>query len=119
MIEELDVVTLQDEDGAEHRFNVIDIVEVDGRRYAVLLPEDEEDAAAVVFRMESDDKMIPIEDDEELGRVMAALEETEGYSEIILEEGEEDEDDLGVLEGLGDGFENNGDNSDAEDEDDS
>ncbi len=119
MIEELDVVTLQDEDGAEHRFNVVDIVEVERRRYAILLPEDEEDAAAVVFRMESDDRMIPIEDDEELGRVMAALEETEGYSEIIIEEGEEDEEDMGLLDDLGDAFEANGDNSDAEDEDDS
>ena len=118
MVEESDVITLQDEDGLEHRFNLVDIVEVGRKRYAVLLPEDEEDAAAVIFRMESEDRLVPIEDDEELSRVMAALEETEGYGEIILEEGEEDAEELGVLDELGGEFEANGDNSDDENEED-
>ncbi len=118
MVEESDVITLQDEDGLEHRFNLVDIVEVDRRRYAVLLPEDEEDAAAVIFRMESEDKLVPIEDDEELGRVMAALEQTQGYGEIILEEGDEDAEDLELLDELGGGVETNGDKGDDEDEED-
>jgi uncharacterized protein YrzB (UPF0473 family) len=101
VVEESDVITLQDEAGTEHRFNLVDIIEVNRKRYAVLLPEDEEDAAAVIFRMESEDRLVPIEDDEELGRVMTALEETEGYGEIILEEGGEDREDLQSLEEMG------------------
>lgn len=104
----MDVITLQDEDGAEHRFNIVDIVEVERRRYAVLLPEDEEDAAAVIFRMESDDRLVPIEDDEELTRVMAALEETASYSEIVLEGEDESGDDLGALDDLADDYEDDG-----------
>lgn len=104
MPEDQDVVILQDEDGTEHRFNLVETVEVDRRRYAVLLPEDEEDAAAVIFRMESEDHLVPIEDDQELSRVMAALEETAGYSEVVLEDDEDevddDDEDLAPLEEL-------------------
>jgi uncharacterized protein YrzB (UPF0473 family) len=115
VVEEMDVITLQDEDGAEHRFNIVDIVEVERRRYAVLLPEDEEDAAAVIFRMESDDRLVPIEDDEELTRVMAALEETAGYSEIVLEGEDEGGEDLGVLEDLAEEYEENGEDDEEDD----
>ncbi len=115
MVDEMDVITLQDEDGLEHRFNIVDIVEVERRRYAVLLPEDEEDAAAVIFRMESDDHLVPIEDDEELTRVMAALEETSGYGEIVLEGDDEGAEDLGLLEETDDDYD---DDDDADDEED-
>ncbi len=118
MVEESDLITLQDEDGLEHRFNIVDIVEVDRRRYAVLLPEDEEDAAAVIFRMESDDRLVPIEDDDELSRVMSALEESAGYSEIILEDEEEGSAELDVLDDLGGEFEANGENADDDEEED-
>lgn len=115
MVEESDLVTLTDEDGQEHRFNIVDIVEVEHRRYAVLLPEDEEDAAAVIFRMESDDRLVPIGDDEELSHVMRALEETSGYSEIVLEGDDENADDLEMLDDLDDVL--NGDEDDGEGED--
>jgi uncharacterized protein YrzB (UPF0473 family) len=114
--DESEVITLQDEDGLEHRFNIVDIVEVDRRRYAVLLPEDEEDAAAVIFRMESEDRLVPIDDDDELSRVMAALEENSGYGEIILEDEEESGSDLDAMEDLGEEFDANGDSTDDEDE---
>ncbi len=118
MVEESDLITLQDEDGLEHRFNIVDIVEVERRRYAVLLPEDEEDAAAVIFRMESEDRLVPIEDDDELSRVMSALEESAGYSEIILEDEEEGGADLDALDDLGAEFEANGENADDDEEED-
>ncbi len=118
MVEEPDVITLQDEDGLEHRFNLVDIIEVDRQKYAVLLPEDEEDAAAVIFRMESEDRLVPIEDDDELGRVMVALEETAGYGEIILERGGEDREDLELLDELGGEVEANGEGDDEEDKED-
>jgi uncharacterized protein YrzB (UPF0473 family) len=113
----MDVITLQDEDGLEHRFNIVDIVEVERRRYAVLLPEDEEDAAAVIFRMENDDRLVPIEDDDELSRVMAALEETSGYGEVVLEGEEESADDMDALDDV-DGDLNGDEDSDDEDEED-
>jgi uncharacterized protein YrzB (UPF0473 family) len=112
--DEMDVITLTDEDGLEHRFNIVDIVEVERKRYAVLLPEDEEDAAAVIFRMETDDRMVPIEDDDELTRVMAALEETSGYGEIVLEGDDEHADDLEAVDEIGADL----DVEDDEDEDD-
>jgi uncharacterized protein YrzB (UPF0473 family) len=115
VVEESDVITLQDEDGVEHRFNLVDIIEVERQRYAVLLPEDEEDAAAVIFRMESEDRLVPIEDDDELGRVMAALEETEGYGEIVLEEGGDDREEAEVLDELGE-VEPDGEGGDEEEE---
>ncbi len=116
MVEESDVITLQDEDGVEHRFNLVDVIEVDRRKYAVLLPEDEEDAAAVIFRMESEDRLVPIEDDDELGRVMAALEQTEGYGEIVLEEGEEDREELDMLDEIGGDVEPDGEGGDEDEE---
>lgn len=118
MVEESDVITLQDEEGLEHRFNIVDIVEVDRHKYAVLLPDDEEDAAAVIFRVERDDHLIPIEDEEELSRVMAALEETAGYGAIILEEGGEDADDLEALNDLAGESGANGEELSAGDDDD-
>ena len=33
-----DIVTLVDEDGKEHEFTVVDIIEVDEKEYALLMP---------------------------------------------------------------------------------
>jgi uncharacterized protein YrzB (UPF0473 family) len=70
-----DVVTLLDEDGVEHEFSVVDVLEVDQRRYAVLQPVvgGEESETAVIFRME-DDTLVTIEDDAEFERVRQAFE---------------------------------------------
>jgi C1A family cysteine protease len=66
--------------------------------------------------MESEDRLVPIEDDEELGRVMAALEATESYGEVILDEGQEDRDEMGVLDELGEEYEGNGDRGEDDNE---
>ena len=70
-----DVVKLLDEDGVEHEFSVVDVLEVDQRRYAVLQPVvgGEESETAVIFRME-DDTLVTIEDDAEFERVRQAFE---------------------------------------------
>lgn len=70
-----DVVKLLDEDGVEHEFSVVDVLEVDQRRYAVLQPVvgGEEAETAVIFRME-DDTLVTIEDDAEFERVRQAFE---------------------------------------------
>ncbi|MGE5575725.1 MAG: DUF1292 domain-containing protein [Syntrophothermus sp.] len=91
MTEEWEEITLVDEDGIEHHFVVLDVVEVSGNRYAVLLPEeekDEDEASAVIFRIETDaegeDVLVDIEDDDEFDRVVKVLDE--------MAEAEEDDD---------------------------
>ena len=73
-----DLITLLDEDGVEHEFSLVQILEVDQRRYAVLQPvvSGEESETAVIFRME-DDTLITIEDDAEFERVRQAFEAAE------------------------------------------
>ena len=64
-------VTLVDEEGHEHRFNLLNIVEMDGVKYAVMVPEvqpSEEEEEAVIFRLETDEAgeevLVDIEDDD-------------------------------------------------------
>lgn len=73
-----DLITLLDEDGVEHEFSLVQVLEVDQRRYAVLQPvvSGEESETAVIFRME-DDTLITIEDDAEFERVRQAFEAAE------------------------------------------
>ncbi len=86
-----DVITLLDEDGAEHEFSIVDVLEVGEKRYAVLQPlGGEADSDAVIFRMEGD-TLITIEDDAEFERVRQAFEapldeSPEDVSEISAEE---------------------------------
>jgi uncharacterized protein YrzB (UPF0473 family) len=77
-----DVITLLDEEGLEHEFNIVDVLEVSDQRYAVLQPvgagDDVDDDTAVIFRMEGD-TLVTIDDDAEFDRVRRAFEaETEG-----------------------------------------
>jgi uncharacterized protein YrzB (UPF0473 family) len=73
-----DLITLLDEDGVEHEFSLVQVLEVDQRRYAVLQPvvSGEDSDTAVIFRME-DDTLITIEDDAEFERVRQAFEAAE------------------------------------------
>lgn len=76
MGEDEDVIQLLDEDGVEHEFSVVDVLEVDDRRYAILQPlSGEESDTAVILRME-DDTLVTIEDDAEFERVRQAFEAT-------------------------------------------
>lgn len=72
-----DVVTLVDEEGKHHDFQVVDIIEVDGKEYALLLPaesEDPEEDEVLVLRFE-EDRFEMIEDEAEFQRVVKVLEE--------------------------------------------
>lgn len=80
--QETNWITLVDEDGHEHRFNLLNVLEVDGLKYAVMLPEvpeEEEDEEAVIFRIDTDeageDVLVDIEDDEEFAKVCEVLED--------------------------------------------
>ena len=74
-------ITLVDEEGHEHRFNLLNVLEVDGLKYAVMVPEvsqgDEEEA--VVFRIDTDEAgeeiLVDIEDDDEFAKVCEVLED--------------------------------------------
>ncbi|WP_418792294.1 DUF1292 domain-containing protein [Phosphitispora sp. TUW77] len=77
MTEETEVLMLTDEEGNEHEFSVIDIIEIDGSEYAILLPveegDNEEDGEAIILRIDKDDEgneiLVDIEDDEEWEKV--------------------------------------------------
>jgi len=49
---------------------------------------------------------------------MAALEATESYGEVVLDEGQEDRDEMGVLDELGEEIEGNGDRGEDDNEED-
>lgn len=85
---QLDVITVSDEQGHQHEFTVLEYVEVEDRRYVVVVPTDApEDEAAVVLRVEGD-TLVSVDDDEEFEQVVAAL---EGSADDL--EGEEVEED--------------------------
>ncbi|KAF0197456.1 MAG: hypothetical protein FD169_438 [Bacillota bacterium] len=87
-----EIIVLTDEEGTEYEFQIIDVLEVDGKRYAVLFPleEDAEDDEALIMRLETDengdDILIDIEEDEEWEKVVAE------WERILEEEDDEDED---------------------------
>lgn len=78
-IEEENIIVLVDEEGAEHEFQIIDTIEVDGERYAILLPTDEEDDEAIILKVGTDEQgnevYYEIEDDEEWEKVADAWQE--------------------------------------------
>lgn len=72
-----DIVTLVDEEGKNHEFQVVDIIEVDGKDYALLLPADAEDPEqeeVLVLRF-LEDRFEMIEDEAEFQAVVKKLEE--------------------------------------------
>ncbi len=86
MLEEAtpDLLTLEDEDGKEVTFEVIDATEVNGTRYLAVIPYQEdpeslqEDAELILMRIGTDDEgeyMDIVDDDEELITVGKVVEE--------------------------------------------
>ena len=86
MLEEAapDLLTLEDEDGKEVTFEVIDATEVNGTRYLAVIPYQEdpeslqEDAELILMRIGTDDEgeyMDNVDDDEELITVGKVFEE--------------------------------------------
>ena len=86
MLEEAapDLLTLEDEDGKEVTFEVIDATEVNGTRYLAVIPYQEdpeslqEDAELIMMRIGTDDEgeyMDIVDDDEELITVGKVFEE--------------------------------------------
>ncbi len=72
-------IILNDEDGNEIEFEFLDVVEVDGKEYVVLLPVEEADKGEVViFRIEGEgdeENYISLEDEAEAQKVFDAFKE--------------------------------------------
>ncbi|MDR5708320.1 MAG: DUF1292 domain-containing protein [Armatimonadota bacterium] len=92
--EEYEVITLTDEEGNEQEYTVLEYVEVDGQEYVVVAPTGEEDQSpARILRVEDDQTLVPVEDEDEFNRVVEQLEEdVEIEFEDYEEESEEEED---------------------------
>lgn len=104
-----DVITLVYEDGEEESFSVEDVMELDGNTYVILVPEDadseaedDEEAEACIFRVETDEDgeevLVDLDDDEYekvTSAICADLEDVceEGEDEDEHEDEDEDEDD--------------------------
>lgn len=90
--EDDEIITLTDEEGHDHEFVVVDVIEVDNREYAILLPidenPDEDEGEAVILRVEQDadgeDILVDIESEEEWERVAQA------YEDLLDEEDSEE-----------------------------
>ncbi|MBS4007883.1 MAG: DUF1292 domain-containing protein [Clostridium sp.] len=100
-----DIVKLLDEEGQEHSFLVLNIIEVKENKYAILIPlEDDPDELdeqeAVVFRIDDNDgeqMLTVVEESEEWEAVAEAWEKMseidEEEDEEYYEDDEEDEED--------------------------
>lgn len=84
--EELDnIIVLNDETGAEVKFEFLDLVELDGEEYVVLLPadeaENEEEAGEVVIlkveasESEEEESYVSVDDEEVLNKVFEMFKE--------------------------------------------
>lgn len=78
VMEENKVITMLDEDGEKVDFEIIEIIELDENKYALLAPIGEEEDA-FVYKIELvDDKeqYIAVEDEEEFAKVLEEYEST-------------------------------------------
>ncbi len=88
--EQESTVVLTDEEGNEHEFMVVDILEVEGSEYAILLPmtgdEVQEEEEAIILKIETDEEgeelLVSIEDDNEWDKVAQAWEEMLAEEEL-------------------------------------
>lgn len=83
-VEQDSILTLTDEDGGEHDFKVLDVLELEQKMYAILQPTESDDEEAIILRVEQDEAgnevLVNIEDDEEWERV------AEAYDTLLFEE---------------------------------
>lgn len=82
MNEELDnIVILNDENGEEVRFEFLDLIELDGEEYVVLLPADDETSDEVVILkvedtdLDDEESYVSVEDEDILNTVFNMFKE--------------------------------------------
>ncbi|MCG0277734.1 MAG: DUF1292 domain-containing protein [Thermanaeromonas sp.] len=90
MADQETTILLEDEEGQEHEFLVVDILELDGEQYVILLPVEEMGDEALVLKVGWDEEgkevLYEIESEEEWERVAEAwrkLQEGENIWEDI------------------------------------
>ena len=76
------IVVLNDENGEEVKFEFLDLVELDGEEYVVLLPaeEDEEEGEVVILKVEDteseeEESYVSVDDEETLNKVFEMFKE--------------------------------------------
>lgn len=78
------IIVLTDEDGGEHEFEVLEVLEVEQQSYAILQPTDTKDDEAIILRIEQDENgnevLVNIEDDDEWDKV------AEMYDTLLFED---------------------------------
>lgn len=77
---ELDnIITLQDENGEDVRFEFLDLIEYEGGRYVVLLPEDDTDGEVIILKVEDlneeEESYTGVDDDDILNAVFDIFKE--------------------------------------------
>lgn len=76
MADQENTILLEDEEGQEHEFLVVDILELDGEQYVILLPVEETKDEALVLKIGWDEEgkevLYEIESEEEWERVAEA-----------------------------------------------
>lgn len=77
-MEENKIITMVDEDGEKVDFELVEIIELDENKYALLAPiGDEEDAYVYKIEMlDGKEQYIAVEDEEEFERVLEEYEST-------------------------------------------
>ncbi|HEY8892838.1 MAG TPA: DUF1292 domain-containing protein [Clostridium sp.] len=77
-MEENKIITMLDEDGEKVDFELIEIVELDENKYALLAPIGEEEDAFVykIELVEGKEQYIAVEDEEEFEKVLEEYEST-------------------------------------------
>jgi len=83
--EEMNIITLTDEDGVETQFEYLDVIEYEGKEYLFLLPVEEESDEIVVLEIEPVDEenenYLPVESDAVLQAVYAVFKER--YKDVL------------------------------------
>ena len=83
--EEISVLTLTDENGAETEFEYLDCIELEGKEYLVLLPMEEDAAELVILEVEPVDEenenYLAVSDEDVLDAVYAIFKER--YADVL------------------------------------
>ncbi|MCL2337584.1 MAG: DUF1292 domain-containing protein [Firmicutes bacterium] len=72
-----DIITIVDEEGAEHDVVVFGVFDVEGKKYAVLAPLDEDEEADPDEECESEAFILRFDADEEGNEVMVEIDDEE------------------------------------------
>ncbi len=79
--EQREIIILTDESGTDHRFEIIDMLEIDDEQYAILLPDEIDAVEAMILKVGEDEEggiyLFSIEDQDEWDMVARAWRETQ------------------------------------------